>query len=116
MYKDKSGKVVASLTEVKNKTGDIFALVDEFGEIYLSSYNKIRYVIKKTGISDFIELEEKETKAPSQKATKAKPQAPAAKPETNSKLGPEIDFVVWDKDNKVESQHVNNSTKPLIEN
>lgn len=119
MYKDKSGKVVASLTEVKNKTGDIFALVDEFGEIYLSSYNKIRYVIKKTGISDFIDLQEKEVKQPASKAVKAKSSSksePEPVAESKSSMGPEIDFVVWDRNNKTEANHVAEITKPLIEN
>src|SRR6185369_12128926 len=63
MHKNKDGKVTASLTEVKNRTGDIFALVDEFGEVYLTSYNKVRYKISKTDISNFIELEEGSSKA-----------------------------------------------------
>lgn len=63
MHKNKDGKVTASLTEVKNRTGDIFALVDEFGEVYLTSYNKVRYKISKTDISNFIELSEGNTKA-----------------------------------------------------
>lgn len=55
MHKNKDGKVVASLTEVKNKTGDIFALVDEFGEVMLTSYNKPRYKILKIGVSDILD-------------------------------------------------------------
>jgi hypothetical protein len=55
MHKNKDGKVIASLTEVKNKTGDIFALVDEFGEVVLTSYNKPRYKILKIGVSDILE-------------------------------------------------------------
>lgn len=55
MYKSKNGKVIASLTEVKNKTGDIFALVDEFGEVILTSYNKPRYRIVKIGVADILE-------------------------------------------------------------
>ena len=47
MHKSKDGTVTASLTEVKNKTGDIFHLVDEFGEVVLTSYNKPRYKITK---------------------------------------------------------------------
>lgn len=56
MYKNKDGKVIASLTEVKNKTGDIFAIVDEFGEISLTSYNKVRYKILKVDIENSVEI------------------------------------------------------------
>lgn len=56
MYKNKDGKVIASLTEVKNKTGDIFAIVDEFGEIALTSYNKVRYKIIKVDIENSVEI------------------------------------------------------------
>jgi hypothetical protein len=135
MYKDKNGKVVASLTEVKNKTGDIFALVDEFGEIYLSSYNKIRYVIKKTGISDFIDLQEKETKEVPDRPVKvkkevvkavhkevvrevAREEAPVkqSKKESNDEIEVNIDFVEWNRENKHEVSHVKDITKPLVEN
>jgi hypothetical protein len=58
MRKDKNGKVTASLTEVKNKTGDIFDLVDEFGEVILTSYNKPRYKITKIGIAEILENDE----------------------------------------------------------
>jgi hypothetical protein len=131
MYKDKSGKVVASLTEVKNKTGDIFALVDEFGEIYLSSYNKIRYVIKKTGISDFIELQERETKSVPDRPVKVKKEAVKATREVSREEEPakhtkaevkedeievNIDFVAWDRENKHETSHISSITKPLVEN
>ncbi len=57
MKKTKDGKVLASLTEVKNKTGDIFSLVDEFGEVILTSYNKQKYVITKIDVSERITLE-----------------------------------------------------------
>lgn len=56
MYKNKDGKVIASLTEVKNKTGDIFAIVDEFGEISLTSYNKVRYKIIKVDIENTVSI------------------------------------------------------------
>ncbi|CAG0942259.1 hypothetical protein BROC_01802 [Candidatus Brocadiaceae bacterium] len=56
MYKNKDGKVIASLTEVKNKTGDIFAIVDEFGEISLTSYNKVRYKIIKVDIENIVDI------------------------------------------------------------
>lgn len=134
MYKDKNGKVVASLTEVKNKTGDIFALVDEFGEIYLSSYNKIRYVIKKTGISDFIDLQERETKEVPDRPVKVKKESkevaaekPSEKPRKVEKtevkeeaqednIEVNIDFVAWNRENKHEVDHVKDITKPLVEN
>lgn len=56
MKKRKDGKIVASLTEVKNKTGDIFALVDEFGEVLLTSYNKPKYRIIKVDITEVLNL------------------------------------------------------------
>ncbi len=61
MHKRKDGKIIASLTEVKNKTGDIFSLVDEFGEVTLTSYNKPRYKIIKVNISEVVNIEEKKT-------------------------------------------------------
>ncbi len=54
MKKDSKGRVIASLTEVKNKTGDIFALVDQCGSVYLTSYNKIRYKIEKVSIESLL--------------------------------------------------------------
>lgn len=128
MYKDKNGKVVASLTEVKNKTGDIFALVDEFGEIYLSSYNKIRYVIKKTGISDFIDLQERETKEVPDRPVKVRKESKEVeksrkveKAEVKEEVQEDnievnIDFVAWNRENKHEVDHVKDITKPLVEN
>lgn len=128
MYKDKNGKVVASLTEVKNKTGDIFALVDEFGEIYLSSYNKIRYVIKKTGISDFIDLQERETKEVPDRPVKVKKEskevektskvekAEVKEESKEDNIEVNIDFVAWNRENKHEVDHVKDITKPLVEN
>lgn len=59
MHKDKNGKIFASLTEVKNKTGDIFALVDEHGEITLTSYNKPRYKISKLSVEDRLGISDK---------------------------------------------------------
>ncbi len=64
MHKSKNGTVTASLTEVKNKTGDIFHLVDEFGEVTLTSYNKPRYkIIKITTdiLGEFAEVKEPKT-------------------------------------------------------
>jgi hypothetical protein len=63
MRKRKDGKIEASLTEVKNKTGDIFTLVDEFGEVILTSYNKAKYRILKIDINEILQLDdEKKTK------------------------------------------------------
>lgn len=74
MYKRKDGKVVASLTEVKNKTGDIFALVDEFGEVMLTSYNKPRYRISKIGVAELLEeAKEKSVKSTKKKDVSSKP-------------------------------------------
>ena len=47
MHKTKDGKVMASLTEVKNQTGNIFTAADRYGEVYITSYNKVRYRIIK---------------------------------------------------------------------
>lgn len=58
----KQGGVFASLTEVKNKTGDIFAVVDQYGEISITSYNKIRYKITKVDIDTMIGEEPVKTK------------------------------------------------------
>lgn len=60
MRKRKDGKVIASLTEVKNKTGDIFALVDQYGEVTLTSYNKEKYKIVKIDLSDMLDHEEQD--------------------------------------------------------
>lgn len=35
----------ATLTDVKNKTGDVFALADKHGAVTITSYNKPKYVI-----------------------------------------------------------------------
>ena len=58
MYKDKNGKVFASLTEVKNKTGDVFSLVDENGKVHVTSYNKVKYIIFKNDVKNFVDLKE----------------------------------------------------------
>lgn len=40
-------KPAATLTDVKNKTGDVFALADKNGAVMITSYNKPKYVICK---------------------------------------------------------------------
>ena len=40
-------KAYATLTDVKNKTGDVFAMADEYGEVTITSYNKSKYLIKR---------------------------------------------------------------------
>jgi hypothetical protein len=65
MYvKDK--KAYASLTEVKNKLGDVFALADEHGEVYISSYNKPKYIISRIHNSKHhqVQVEEVKVEAP----------------------------------------------------
>jgi len=62
MHKRKDGKIIASLTEVKNKTGDIFALVDEFGEVLLTSYNKDKYRIVKIGVGELLQEKKEKVK------------------------------------------------------
>jgi hypothetical protein len=140
----KDGKVYASLTEVKNKTGDIFAIVDEYGEIFLTSYNKIRYKISKEDIHGVLNIEERKEKAPSEKKIKApkakkaeEPQAekPASK-EDNSifdkpvikepaitkidvaaeLINKTIAVVPWDRNNMFEKNFTEESMKPLISN
>lgn len=72
MHKDKNGNIIASLTEVKNKTGDIFSLADEFGEVILTSYNKPRYKLSKIDISEILDLQ---SESPSTKKSKSKKKA-----------------------------------------
>jgi len=57
MKKTKDGRIIASLTEVKNRTGDIFALVDEYGEITLTSHSRPKYKIIKMSLNEYINLE-----------------------------------------------------------
>lgn len=133
MHKNKEGKVTASLTEVKNRTGDIFALVDEFGEVYLTSYNKVRYKITKTDIANFIELSEGTSKAEKKESAKvekkaapvvkkaatlpkpeAKVEAPAPKEE--NVLSKISKIIPWDRNNSKETSFANNSRNPLVSN
>jgi len=57
MKKTKDGIIIASLTEVKNRTGDIFSLVDEYGEITLTSHSRPKYKIIKISLNEYINLE-----------------------------------------------------------
>lgn len=45
--KVKNDKATATLTDVKNRIGDVFSLVDDFGEVTITSYNKPAYIISK---------------------------------------------------------------------
>ncbi len=45
--KVKNNKATATLTDVKNRIGDVFSLVDDFGEVTITSYNKSAYIISK---------------------------------------------------------------------
>lgn len=56
MHKTKDGKVMASLTEVKNQTGNIFTAADKYGEVYITSYNKIRYRIVREESEDELNI------------------------------------------------------------
>lgn len=100
MHKRKDGKIIASLTEVKNKTGDIFALVDEFGEVTLTSYNKPKYRISKVDILETLKIEE-------EKEEKEKPQPKAdSKKEAKKKIDqpqPKADLKEVDKKEEVKS-------------
>src|SRR6185369_11475990 len=133
MHKNKDGKVTASLTEVKNRTGDIFALVDEFGEVYLTSYNKVRYKISKTDISNFIELEEGSSKAEKKEtarvekkaapvvkkaATLPKAVAPVEKVEVKEEnvLSKISKIIPWDRNSSKETNFANSSRNPLVSN
>lgn len=127
MHKDKSGKVYASLTEVKNKTGDIFALVDEFGEVYLTSYNKVRYKISKIEISSTIELNEKAEKQSQPKAVRSekvteKPAKKEVKEESKAsstegktpKTKTIEDMVAWDRNNSIEEEFTMKVSSPIV--
>lgn len=126
MHKDKKGRVLASLTEVKNKTGDIFALVDEFGEVYITSYNKTRYRISKMDITSI--LEEKEAKPKQKKVAQKKEVAEVKATEETPEVVVEkveekndseekmesIEISAYDRNNKMEQEFVDNSTKALL--
>src|SRR5260221_7642067 len=141
MYKDKDGKVIASLTEVKNRTGDIFAVVEEFGEISLTSYTKIRYRITKVDIDDVfaegkkapVEKKKFEVKKTEETqhvvATKEEIEVPVKHVEVEEKKEVEEDkpttpvnpmpvnpiaIVVWDRNSRDEMRFIDEAIKPLI--
>jgi len=145
MHKSKDGKIYASLTEVKNKTGDIFAVVDEFGEISLTSYNKIRYKIVKVDINSVLSFdEEKEIKPKkirvesaiveitkndklneenklnieieNEQIAEIQEKEPEDAIVTNNLFSSIIDITSWDRNNKVEREFTKKSMNPLISN
>lgn len=126
MYKTKEGKVCASLTEVKNRTGDIFDMVDEFGEVILTSYNKERYKITKIDLGSTLEIKSEsknkvEEKIKQYESTvqvedikvEAKP-TPAEEPKKDEDDGMiSDDFKLWDRENALEKEFVENAKKAL---
>ena len=140
----KDGKVYASLTEVKNKTGDIFAIVDEFGEIFLTSYNKIRYKISKEDVHGVFNIEEKKEKPAKEKkvkpvavkaqkiektkpaavnssvfespAKKEKPEVVAVEEVKGTMFSKVVNVIPWDRNNIFEKNFTEQSMKPLITN
>lgn len=131
MHKRKDGKIIASLTEVKNKTGDIFSLVDEFGEITLTSYNKPKYRITKIDIFDSLEVrdeapkksEAKVVETPEIKKEEPKPMKEEVRAETpasnsSSLLSSDIlkklkGFATWNRNSGLEKAFISNIIKPL---
>lgn len=126
MYKTKDGKVCASLTEVKNRTGDIFDMVDEFGEVILTSYNKERYKITKIDLASTLEIKSEsknENKiqvaiTPKQETTTL---VESSKEEmrsedtrqTNNESIISDDFKLWDRENHLEKEFAENAKKAL---
>ncbi|MDQ6986113.1 MAG: hypothetical protein Q9M91_02535 [Candidatus Dojkabacteria bacterium] len=125
MHKTEDGKVIASLTEVKNKTGDIFALVDEFGEVTLTSYNKPRYKISKIGVADMLESRDSSTTdsikntvkkvVPSLKKTTKKKVVIKEEPGLiSSDLVTKLKGLVqWDRNSKLEKAYLKEIKKAL---
>ena len=127
MHKTKEGKVIASLTEVKNKTGDIFALVDEFGEVVLTSYNKPRYRIVKIGVADMLEEKSTQVKNPKSESKtsivkkvvkKATEPKVVRKKEEKSLISNEIleqlkKLAPWNKNSKKEKNYISSIKSPL---
>lgn len=122
MEKTKDGQVIASSTELKNKTGDILALVDEFGEVVLTAYNKPRYKIVKIDVSNFIDLNEARPAKPPRKKSSAKVFSQEIKKEqivvpvakTTTLLKETIEFTPWDRDGAKERAFTASSTKVMI--
>lgn len=113
MKKKKDGTVIASLTEVKNKTGDIFALADEYGEVILTSYNKPRYKIVKLDISNILEYTEEEQKPKNKSEERSVEETivTEVKPAMIDKL---INVTPWQRDNSREASFSTNATKGLL--
>ena len=128
MKKKKDGTVVASLTEVKNKTGDIFALADEFGEVLLTSYNKPRYKIVKLDISTMLDEAEEapvavKPKAQAQPVAKVQPKVQAQPAPVEQTIVTEvkhamidklITLAAWDRNNSKETSFAARATKGLL--
>ncbi|BCX13700.1 MAG: hypothetical protein KatS3mg085_232 [Candidatus Dojkabacteria bacterium] len=119
MKKNKKGQIVASLTEVKNKTGDIFAIVDQYGEIILTSYNKPRYIIQKIDLEKNLELEE-ESQKKSKSQNKPKKSQPEQKAETvkkrksnNSSEFTLSQIVAWNSESEIEKEFIKEILKPI---
>jgi hypothetical protein len=118
MKKNKKGQIVASLTEVKNKTGDIFAVVDQYGEIILTSYNKPRYIIKKIDFEANIQIEEesqeekKIQKKDSQK-TKTKPKNTVSTTKDDDDVALLKNLTPWSSNSKIELDFIENILQPI---
>lgn len=128
MKKKKDGTVIASLTEVKNKTGDIFALADEYGEVLLTSYNKPRYKIVKLDISTMLdEIAEEPAKVvqstvKQNTSTVSQPKQVTVVPVAQTivtKVQPAmidklITLAAWDRNNSKETSFAARATKGLL--
>lgn len=119
MKKKKDGTVMASLTEVKNKTGDIFALADEYGEVLLTSYNKPRYKIVKLDLSDMFDETAEEPKATVKPKATPKTQAVAVNQTIvtevkHAMIDKLITLAAWDRNNSKETSFAARATKSLL--
>lgn len=104
-----NGKAYATLTEVKNKIGDVFTLADEYGEIVITSYNKPKYkIIRLSRTRQETEPEPEQVAEPagSKPAEISKPEAPRIEPPAApgivgifSAIGADE---LWQRDNKRE--------------
>ncbi len=119
MKKTKEGKVIASLTEVKNKTGDIFALADEFGEVILTSYNKPRYKLMKLNVSAL--LEDADSPKTKKQNIKTQPRQLVSEEKVAEiqNIQPKLidktfKIVEWDRNSASELEFIDSITKPLI--
>lgn len=127
MKKAKNGEVIASLTEVKNKTGDIFALADEYGEVILTSYNKPRYKLIKLNVSSLLEQEPvKKVKEARVVNTVAKKEEVVKKEvvhqvkessdvnELGDIIDDEVNLDTWNRSSEKEMGYIDRIVKPLI--